>query len=106
MAWLLVLIASAFEIAFAVSMKASFGFTRLIPSAVAVTTGIASVAILSQALRTLPVGTGYAAWTGIGAIGSVVLGIALFDESRDLPRLLSIGLIIAGLVGLRLTTNG
>jgi quaternary ammonium compound-resistance protein SugE len=105
MAWLLVLIASAFEIAFALSMKASFGFTKLLPSVIAVATGIASVVILSQALRTLPVGTGYAAWTGIGAIGSVVLGMVFFNESRDLPRLISIGLIIAGIAGLRLTTN-
>jgi quaternary ammonium compound-resistance protein SugE len=99
------LIASAFEVAFALSMKASFGFTRLIPSVIAVTAGIVSVLILSQALRTLPVGTGYAAWTGIGAAGSVVLGIVLFNESRDLPRLLSIALIIAGIIGLRLTTT-
>lgn len=105
MAWLLVLLASAFEVAFALSMKASFGFTRLMPSVIAVTTGIASVVILSQALRTLPVGTGYAAWTGIGATGSVLLGILLFNESRDPARLVSIGLIIAGIVGLRLTTT-
>ena len=105
MAWRLVLLASAFEIAFALSLKASNGFTRLTPSALAVITGIASVVILSQALRTLPVGTGYAAWTGIGATGSVILGILLFNESRDLPRLLSITLIIAGVVGLRLTTS-
>jgi quaternary ammonium compound-resistance protein SugE len=105
MAWLLVLIASAFEVAFALSTKASFGFTRPTPSVIAVTTGIASVVILSQALRTLPVGTGYAAWTGIGATGSVLLGILFFNESRDPARLVSIGLIIAGIVGLRLTTT-
>lgn len=104
MAWILVLVASAFEIAFALALKASDGFTRLLPSLVAVVAGIASVVLLAQALRTLPVGTGYTVWTGIGAVGSVVLGIVLFDEARDMPRLVSIALIIAGIIGLRLTT--
>lgn len=84
--------------------KRRTAFTKVVPSAVAVITGTASVVILSQALRTLPVGTGYAAWTGIGAVGSVVLGIASFNESRDLSRLVSIALIVAGPIGLRLTT--
>lgn len=105
MAWTLLLIASGFEVAFAISLKASQGFTKFVPSAISITTGIASVVILAQALRTLPVGTGYAAWTGIGAVGSVVLGIVLFGESRDLPRLFSIALVVAGIIGLRLTSG-
>jgi len=105
MAWVLVVVASAFEVAFALSMKASYGFTKLVPSTFAVVTGVASVVILAQALRTLPVGTGYTAWTGIGAVGSVVFGIVLFNEPRDLPRLLSLALVIAGLVSLGLTSQ-
>lgn len=104
MAWLYLLLAGGFEIAFALTLKASEGFTRVIPSVATLVTGVASVVILSQALRTLPVGTGYAAWTGIGAVGSVVLGMVLFDEPADLTRVLSIALIIAGVIGLRLTS--
>jgi quaternary ammonium compound-resistance protein SugE len=105
MAWLLLLVASAFEVAFALALKGSHGFTRAVPSVVAIVTGVASVVILSYALRTLPVGTGYAAWTGIGSVGSVILGMALFNEPRDVLRLASIALIIAGVIGLRLTTG-
>ena len=104
MAWTWLVIASVFEIMFALALKYTEGFTRLVPSVVAVVAGVASVLILSQALKTLPVGTGYAAWTGIGAVGTAALGMWLFDEPRDVARLVCIGLIVSGIVGLRLTS--
>ncbi len=104
MAWTYLLIASCFEIVFALGLKYTQGFTRVIPSIVTVVAGIASVLNLSQSLKMLPVGTGYAAWTGIGAVGTAVLGILLFDEPRDVARLVCIGLIISGIVGIRLTS--
>ncbi len=103
MAWTYLLIASCFEIVFALGLKSTQGFTRLVPSIVTAVAGVASVLILSQSLKMLPVGTGYAAWTGIGAVGTAVLGILHFDEPRDVARLVCIGLIISGIVGLRLT---
>ena len=104
MAWTYLVIASCFEIVFALGLKYTQGFTRLGPSLVTVVAGVGSVLVLSQSLRTLPVGTGYAAWTGIGAVGTAILGILLFDEPRDVARLMCIGLIISGIVGLRLTS--
>jgi quaternary ammonium compound-resistance protein SugE len=104
MAWTYVLIASGFEILFALSLKYTEGFTRLGPSLLTVVAGVASFLILSQSLKTLPVGTGYAMWTGIGAVGTTILGILFFHEPRDVGRLISIALIISGIVGLRLTS--
>jgi quaternary ammonium compound-resistance protein SugE len=104
MAWTFLVIASCFEIVFALGLKYTQGFTRLVPSIVTVIAGVASFLILSQSLTTLPVGTGYAAWTGIGAVGTAILGILLFDEPRDVARLVCIGLIISGIVGLRITS--
>ena len=104
MAWTILLLASAFEIAFALGLKTTHGFTRLWPSVLTVVAAVASFVLLSQALRTLPVGTGYAAWTGVGTVGAAVLGILLFGEPRDAGRLLSLTLIIAGVIGLRLST--
>ena len=98
------LLASGFEILFALGLKYTEGFTRLGWSVLTVGAGVASFLILSQALKTLPVGTAYAMWTGIGAIGATVLGILLLHEPRDIGRLVSIGLIISGIVGLRLTS--
>lgn len=106
MHWIILLVASAFEVAFALGLKASHGFSRFWPSVGTVAAGVASFVLLSQALKTLPVGTGYAAWTGIGAVGSAVLGIVLFHEPRHAARLLSLALIVAGVVGLRLSTGG
>ena len=83
MAWTYLLIASMFEIMFALGLKYTEGFTRLVPSVLTFVAGVASFLILSQSLKTLPVGTGYAMWTGIGAVGTALLGIWLFDEPRD-----------------------
>jgi len=105
MAWTYLLIASCFEIGFALGLKYTDGFTRLVPSVLTVTAGVASFLLLSQSLRTVPVGTGYAMWTGIGAVGTAILGILLLHEPRDVPRLVCLGLIISGIVGLRLTST-
>lgn len=104
MAWALLTIAGVLEIAFAFSMKFSEGFTRLAPGLLTVATGLSSVVLLSLALRTLPVGTGYAVWTGIGAAGTAILGIALLGDSAAPMRLICIGLILAGIIGLKLTS--
>jgi quaternary ammonium compound-resistance protein SugE len=106
MAWLLLIVAAAFEIAFAVSIKPSDGFTRLWPSLAVLVFGTVSVILLSRTLDRLPVGTAYAAWTGLGSVGVVALGIALYDEPVTLARIGCIGLIVAGIVGLRLAGTG
>jgi quaternary ammonium compound-resistance protein SugE len=105
MAWTYILIAGCFEIVFALGLKYTEGFTRLGPSLLTVVAGVASLLILSQSLKTLPVGTGYAMWTGIGAVGTAIFGILLFNEPRDAARLVCIGLILSGIVGLRLTST-
>ena len=102
MAWLLLVAAGILEIAFAFGMKTSEGFTRLVPSLVTVASGLSSVVLLSFALRTLPMGTGYAVWTGIGAAGTALVGIAVLGDSAAPMRLLCIALIMAGVLGLRL----
>jgi quaternary ammonium compound-resistance protein SugE len=101
MAWALLGLAGILEIAFALSMKASEGFTRLIPALLTVATGVSSVFLLSLSLRTLPVGTGYAVWTGIGAGGTAILGMAMLGESAAPMRVLCIALILAGVIGLK-----
>ena len=102
MAWVLLGVAGLLEIAFAFSMKLSEGFTRLVPGLLTVATGLSSVFLLSLALRTLPVGSGYAVWTGIGAAGTAILGMVLLGDSAAPARLLCIGLILAGVIGLKL----
>jgi quaternary ammonium compound-resistance protein SugE len=102
MAWLLLVVAGILEIAFAFGMKTSEGFTRLAPSLVTVGSGLSSVVLLSFALRSLPVGTGYAVWTGIGAAGTAIVGIAALGDSAAPMRILCIGLILAGVIGLRI----
>ncbi|MDO9435228.1 multidrug efflux SMR transporter [Hydrogenophaga sp.] len=102
MAWTLLGIAGLLEIAFALAMRSSLGFTRLWPSLLTVATGVSSVVLLSLALRTLPVGTGYAVWTGIGAAGTALLGMALLGDPVAPLRLACIALILAGVIGLKL----
>lgn len=103
MAWIFLWLAGAAEIVFAASLKYNEGFTKLYPSVVTVVSGGASFYLLMLSIKTLPVGTAYAVWTGIGAVGAAVLGIALFKESTDLWRLLSIALVVAGIIGLKLS---
>lgn len=104
MAWIWLTFAGLLEVAWAVGLKYTDGFTRLWPSLATGAAMIASLYFLSLALRTIPIGTGYAVWTGIGAVGVAILGIVLFDEPRDLLRLGSILLIVAGIAGLKLVT--
>jgi quaternary ammonium compound-resistance protein SugE len=107
MAWTQLCIAGILEIAFAFGMKWSAGFTQLIPALFAVATGMSSVFLLSLALRTLPVGTGYAVWTGIGAAGTAILGMTVLGDSTAPLRIACIGLILAGVIGLKLVSaNG
>jgi quaternary ammonium compound-resistance protein SugE len=104
MAWSYLVIAGLFEVAWAIGLKYTEGFTRLWPSTLTVGAMIASFYFLAQALKSIPVGTGYAVWTGIGAAGTAILGIALFAESTALPRLVSLLLILAGIVGLKVSS--
>ncbi len=102
MAWLCLFLAGLLEIVWALGLKYTEGFTRLVPSAVTVAAMLASVVLLGIALRTLPVGTGYAVWTGIGTVGTAILGMVLFNEPTTALRLASIGMIVAGIAGLKL----
>ena len=104
MTWALLGIAGILEIAFALCMKWSEGFTRLMPGLLTVAAGLSSVFLLSISLRTLPVGTGYAVWTGIGAAGTAILGMVLLGDPVAPTRILCIGLILAGVIGLRLVS--
>jgi quaternary ammonium compound-resistance protein SugE len=105
MPWLLLTIAGVFEIAFALCMKWSEGFTRLGPALLTVMAGLLSVFLLSYALRSLPVGTAYAVWTGIGAAGTAILGIVILGDSMAPMRVLCIALILAGVIGLKLVSG-
>jgi quaternary ammonium compound-resistance protein SugE len=104
MAWVWLAVAGLFEVVWAVGLKYTDGFTRLVPSAITLAAMAASVYCLAVAVRTIPIGTGYAVWTGIGAVGVAILGMILFGEPRELLRLASISLIVAGIVGLKMVT--
>ncbi len=103
-AWIILFIAGLCEIGWAVGLKYTEGFSRLWPSVWTVAAMIVSIALLGWSLKVLPLGTAYAVWTGIGAVGTALLGMYLFGESREVARLLSIGLIVAGIIGLKLMT--
>ena len=104
MAWINLIIAGVFEIGWAIGLKYTQGFTRILPSLATVGAMIVSFALLSRALKTIPVGTAYAVWTGIGATGTAILGMVLFGESRDVLRVFCIFMIIAGVVGLKIVS--
>ena len=104
MPWIILIIAGLFEIAWAIGLKYSQGFTRLWPSVATVVAMAISLGLLGIAMKSLPVGTAYAVWVGVGAVGTVILGIVLFDEPLNALRVGSVVLIIAGLVGLKLAT--
>ncbi|MCK6441327.1 quaternary ammonium compound efflux SMR transporter SugE [Elstera cyanobacteriorum] len=103
MAWLYLLVAGVLEVGWAIGLKYTDGFTRLWPTVGTVISMILSVGFLGLALKTLPVGTGYAIWTGIGTVGTVILGIALLGEPATVMRLACVGLIVAGIIGLKLS---
>ena len=104
MSWLLLILAGLFEIGWAIGLKYTDGFTRLWPSVGTALAMIVSLALLGVAMKALPVGTAYAVWVGVGAVGTVILGIVLFGEPADALRLVSVGLIVAGIVGLKIAT--
>jgi len=104
MAWIYLTIAGLFEVGWAIRLKFTEGFTRLLPSLWTIASMILSIVLLGLALKTLPVGTAYAVWTGIGAVGTAALGIYLFAEPATVARLLCIGLILSGIIGLKLVT--
>lgn len=106
MGWTALVIAGFFEIVWALALKSSDGFSRLWPSVIFGVAAWVSFAFLSQALKTIPMGTAYAVWTGIGAVGIAVVGIVWLKEPADLARVLCIMLIIGGIVGLKLTAGG
>jgi quaternary ammonium compound-resistance protein SugE len=103
MAWLFLFAAGTVEIVFALSLKYNQGFSKLLPSLVTMVAGCGSFYLLTLAIRTLPIGTAYAVWTGMGAVGVAVVGIVLFKESTDWVRLVSICFIVVGIVGLKLS---
>jgi quaternary ammonium compound-resistance protein SugE len=103
MAWFLLFVAGLFEIGWAVGLKFTEGFTRPVPTTLTVISMIISVVLLGLAVKTLPIGTAYAVWTGIGTVGTVILGIWLMGDPATAVRLVCIGLIVAGIAGLKLT---
>jgi quaternary ammonium compound-resistance protein SugE len=102
--WIILVVAGLFEIGWAIGLKYTEGFTRLWPTVGTVIAMIVSVLLLGLAMRALPVGTAYAVWTGVGAVGTAILGMVLFGEAATAGRLVSLGLIVAGIVGLKLVT--
>ena len=105
MSWIILFLAGLFEIAWAIGLKYSEGFTKLTPSIITIIAMFISFYLLSLALKSLPLGTAYAVWVGIGTVGTVIAGIMLFGESMTLIRVISILFILIGIVGLKFTTN-
>jgi len=104
MPWLLLVVAGLLEVGWAIGLKYTEGFTRLIPSVLTLSAMAGSMLLLGLAMKSLPVGTSYAVWVGVGAVGTAILGMVLFNEPASAGRLVSLGLIVAGIVGLRLAT--
>ena len=104
MAWLMLVVAGLFEVGWAIGLKYTEGFTRTWPTIATVTAMLVSIGLLGLAMKSLPVGTAYAVWVGVGAVGTAILGIVLFGESAAAGRLISLGLIVAGIVGLKLAS--
>ena len=104
MAWFLLVLAGLFEIGWAIGLKYTEGFTRLWPTVGTVAAMVVSLSLLGVAMKSLPVGTSYAVWVGVGAVGTAILGIVLLGESANVGRLISLGLIVAGIIGLKLAT--
>ena len=105
MSWIILFIAGLLEVVWAIGLKYTHGVTRLTPSVITVSAMIVSIVLLSWAMRSLPVGTAYAVWTGIGAVGAAITGILLLGESASLARIVSLALIVAGIIGLKLSTH-
>jgi quaternary ammonium compound-resistance protein SugE len=104
MAWTILFVAGLMEVGWAIGLKYTEGFSRLVPSVLTLISMAGSIILLGMALKTLPIGTAYAVWTGIGAVGTAILGIVLFGDAATVARLACIGLIVSGIVGLKLVT--
>jgi len=104
MSWILLVLAGLFEVGWAIGLKYTDGFTRPVPTVATIAAMAISLGLLGIAMKSLPVGTAYAIWVGVGAVGTVILGIVLFNEPTNPLRLISVGFIIAGLVGLKLAS--
>lgn len=105
MAWTVLIIAGLLEVGWAIGLKYTNGFSRLWPSIGTITAMIASMALLANALKTIPVGTGYAVWTGIGAVGTAIVGMLILGESREIARIVCLLLIVSGILGLKLLSS-
>ncbi|MGV3483498.1 MAG: quaternary ammonium compound efflux SMR transporter SugE [Planctomycetaceae bacterium] len=105
MAWVLLVVAGLFEVGWAIGLKYTEGFTRLWPTLGTSAAMLVSLGLLGVAMKSLPVGTAYAVWVGVGAVGTAILGMVLFGESANAGRILSLGLIIAGIIGLKLSAT-
>lgn len=106
MPWLILLLAGLFEIGWAIGLKYTEGFTRPVPTIATIAAMVVSLGLLGIAMKSLPVGTAYAVWVGVGAVGTAALGVVLFDEPANAGRIVSLALILAGIVGLKLATPG
>jgi quaternary ammonium compound-resistance protein SugE len=106
MAWIMLIVAGLFEVVWAIGLKYTEGFTRLWPTVGTIAAMVISIVLLGVAMKTLPVGTSYAVWVGVGAVGTAILGIVLLGESASIGRLVSLGFIVVGIVGLKLATPG
>lgn len=106
MSWLILILAGLFEVAWAVGLKYTEGFTKFWPSVGTIVAMLVSIWLLAIAMKDLPLGTAYAVWVGVGAVGTAILGIVLFQEPANAGRLISLGLILAGIIGLKLATPG
>lgn len=105
MAWIILLFAGLLEVVWAIGLKYTHGFTRLTPSLITIAAMVASMVLLAHAMKTLPAGTAYAVWTGIGAVGAAVMGMVLLGESTNIMRILSLCLIVAGILGLKFSSH-
>ncbi|AHG20683.1 multidrug transporter [Chania multitudinisentens RB-25] len=105
MAWIILIFAGLLEVVWAVGLKYTHGFTRLTPSLITIAAMVVSMLLLANAMKTLPAGTAYAVWTGIGAVGAAVMGMLLLGESTNIMRILSLCLIVAGILGLKFSSH-
>ncbi|MFI8414901.1 quaternary ammonium compound efflux SMR transporter SugE [Serratia sp. NPDC078593] len=105
MAWIILVIAGLLEVVWAIGLKYTHGFTRLTPSVITIVAMVVSMVLLANAMKTLPAGTAYAVWTGIGAVGAAIMGMVLLGESTNIMRILSLCLIIVGILGLKFSSH-
>ncbi|AIM19961.1 quaternary ammonium compound efflux SMR transporter SugE [Serratia sp. TSA_130.2] len=105
MAWIILLIAGLLEVVWAIGLKYTHGFTRLTPSIITIAAMVVSMLLLANAMKTLPAGTAYAVWTGIGAVGAAIMGMVLLGESTNIARIISLCLIVVGILGLKFSSQ-